>query len=366
MTTQNTLLVVDDDAGTRDVIEGLLFREGYQLEFAENGEQALAYLEHQLPDLILLDVMMPGVDGFIVCQRLKANEKWRHIPVILVTALGDKEDLARGLEAGADDFLHKPVNDIELRARVRSMLRIKKQYDELQNALSLREELAHMIVHDMRTPLAAIFGFSTLLQTKNTLPPQDLEHISKIYNHAQRLNSFLDDMLMVAKMEEAGQLLLNKTLVDVNQLIEQVEESHQVVAQLKDIKLEIRLPSISQQVHLDSNLFGRMLDNLISNAIKFSPSHSVITVQLDYPSRGEEDGTGKPQLCLQVIDQGPGIPMEHRHRIFNKFEVITQRQQDTSQMGLGLAFCKLVVEAHQGRIFVEANEPAGSIFRVEI
>jgi two-component system, sensor histidine kinase and response regulator len=365
MERQSTVLIVDDDTMARDVIEGLLFREGYQLDFAESGQQALAYLEKQLPDLILLDVMMPEMDGFTLCERLKASEQWRHIPIILVTALGSKEDLARGFEAGADDFLHKPVEDVELRARVRAMLRIKRQYDELQEAMRLREELAHLIVHDMRTPLSAIIGFSTLLQVKATLSPEELEDVDKIHTQAQRLNSFLNDMLMVAKMETAGHFTLNKVSVDLNQLVEQVEQSQEIVARLKKITLISRLPLETRQVWLDDNLFHRLLDNLISNALKFSPPESTVIVQLEYLAE-EQDLAARPQFRLQVIDQGPGIPEEDRQRIFDKFEVVALKQRNITQVGLGLTFCKMAVEAHQGCIFVEANEPVGSIFTVEI
>ena len=119
------ILVVDDESSARNTLEAFLFGEGYDLAFAASGPEALARLDELVPDLILLDVMMPGMDGFKVCQRLKTDKRWRHIPIILVTVLDSKEDLARGLDAGADDFLSKPVNGLELRARVRSMLRIK-------------------------------------------------------------------------------------------------------------------------------------------------------------------------------------------------------------------------------------------------
>ena len=365
MERQNIVLIVDDDAMARDVIEGLLFKEGYQLDFAESSKQALAYLEKQLPDLILLDVMMPEMDGFALCECLRASEKWRHIPIILVTALGSKEDLARGLEAGADDFIHKPVEDVELRARVRAMLRIKKQYDKLQEAMELREELAHMIVHDMRTPLNVIMGFSTLLQMKNIIPPEDLGDLDRIYIEAQRLNSFLNDLLLVAKMESAGHLSLNKIPVDLNQLVEQVERSQETVARLRKIRLMSKLPLETRQVWLDINVFHRVLDNLISNALKFSPPQSTVLVQLEYLAEAQELTT-QPQFRLQVIDQGPGIPEEDRRRIFNKFEVLALKEGNIPQIGLGLTFCKMAVDAHQGSIFVEANEPVGSVFTVEI
>lgn len=143
------ILIVDDEHITRHTLEALLQQEGYDLTFCDNGQDALNQLDELAPDVILLDVMMPNLNGFEVCRLIKANEDWRHIPVILVTALASKKDLARGIDAGADDFLSKPVSGLELGARVRSMLRIKAQYDQLQEqrrnlekTLHLREELA--------------------------------------------------------------------------------------------------------------------------------------------------------------------------------------------------------------------------------
>ena len=132
MVTAPSILIVDDNPTGQQIIRGMLFEQNYELNFASNGQEALQQVAHLKPDLLLLDVMMPGLDGYEVCQRLKANEEWQHIPVILVTALNSKEDLAHGLDVGADDFVSKPVNGLELRARIRSMLRIKKQYDKLK------------------------------------------------------------------------------------------------------------------------------------------------------------------------------------------------------------------------------------------
>lgn len=366
MEQKSTILIVDDEAFARSIIEGFLYREGYNLMFAENGTEILALLQQQPPDAILLDVMMPGMDGFSICRRLKSDERWQHIPIILVTALGGKEDLVRGFEAGADDFLAKPVSELELRVRVRSMLRIKKQYDALQAALQLREDLAHMIVHDMRTPLTAILGYIGLLKVKNTLPPEALDDINKVDGHARRLSSFLNDILIVAKMEKAGQLIVNPSLVDVNQLVQQVVEAHHITAQLKKTNLILNLPAETKNLMLDTNLFHRVLDNLISNAIKFSPPGKVVTVKVEYLEPAAESAQAAPRLRLKVQDEGPGIPAEHRDRIFEKFEVVSLKRDQASQVGLGLVFCKLVVEAHGGCIYMEDNEPAGSTFTIEV
>jgi signal transduction histidine kinase len=360
-----SVLVVDDEAMARDVIEGLLFIENYTLNFAANGAEALACLEKLSPDVILLDVMMPGMSGFEVCQRLKMDKRWQHIPVILVTALGSKEDMLRGFEAGANDFLTKPVSEAELRARVRSMIQLKQQYDQLEANLRLREDLAHMIVHDVRSPLTAILGYSELLLIKSNNAPEYLAEVKQIRTQASRLDSYLNDLLIQAKME-AGQPLLNRSLVELNELIQQVEQTYKIIAESKRVKLIAETPVKSQQVLLDVNLFRRMLDNLVSNALKFAPAGSTVTLKLEYLENGDILPSQASRLRIQVLDQGPGIAPEHRQRIFDKFEIVTLKRSGTPQIGLGLAFCKMVAEAHGGRIFVEANQPVGSIFTVEL
>ncbi|KPK04064.1 MAG: hypothetical protein AMJ56_18105 [Anaerolineae bacterium SG8_19] len=363
MIKQSTILIVDDESVARDILEGFLFREGYDLVFAADGAEALASVEKSPPDAILLDVMLPGMDGFEICRRLKGDRRWRHIPIILVTALGGKEDLIRGLDAGADDFLRKPVNDLELRARVRSLLRIKQQYDELQAALMMREDLAHMIVHDMRTPLSAIIGYSELLLLQSSMPPEYAGTMDKIHTQARRLNSFMNDMLMVAKME-ADQLVLNPIPVDIALLLRGVKESHEVIARSKRIEFDLDLPMEQQLVAVDNTLFQRVLDNLVTNALKYSPAYSTITLKLEYPESASTFDRAF-QFRFQILDQGAGIAEEDRERIFNKYEIATLKQRG-SQVGLGLAFCKMVVDAHRGRIWVEANQPEGSVFVVEI
>jgi signal transduction histidine kinase len=359
---KSLILIVDDEPSARDILEGFLHSEGYDLAARPNGPAALAYLEQVAPDLILLDVMMPGMDGFTLCRKIKADRRWRHIPVIIVTALGSKSDLVRGFEAGADDFLSKPVDDLELKARVRSMLRIKRQYDELQEALQLREDLARMIVHDMRTPLTTILGFSELLLARSNLPAPFPDYVSSISVQARRLESFLNDMLLTAKME-AGQPVLVKRLVDLNELVQVVEQSHAVVARSKQIQLALDLPPTAPKIVVDKSLFHRVLDNLIANAAKYSPANSAITVRVRYPAQAV---AGQPQAIVQVVDEGPGISPADRERIFDKFEIVVMKHKGASQVGLGLAFCKTVVEAHNGRIYVTANQPVGSIFTVEI
>ena len=357
------ILIVDDEPIGRETLGEMVMSEDYQLFYASNGFDALAMAAEVALDLILLDVMMPGLNGFEVCRKLKADPMQRHVPVILVTALDDRSDLVRGIDAGADDFLHKPVNSMELRARVRSMLRIKSQYDALQETLYLREKLANMIVHDMRTPLAAILALSELAQLEATDPVQMQEDLETIYSHALRLNIFVNDMLMLAKMR-AGELVLNRSMVDIEALVDLVKQSHLVMARLKRIDIAVHWPVLdASEVFIDEALFQRVLDNLLSNALKFSPPGSEVIVQV---SMSDVPSTGENQLKMSVIDRGPGIPPEFRETVFDQYTIVDIKQKDISQIGLGLAFCKMVVEAHGGRIYTESNKPHGAIFTIEL
>lgn len=359
------ILVVDDEPSARYTLETLLFREGYDLTFAVSGYDALVRLGQLMPDVILLDVMMPGIDGFEVCRRIKADKRWQHIPVILVTALDTKDDIIRGLDAGADEFLSKPVNGPELRARVRSMLRIKKQFDELEATVHLREGLSHMIVHDMRSPLAVILMNACIVKAIVT-EPEYSERLDTIERETRRLDSFLNDMLMQAKMQE-NRLILNRSPVDVVQMVQMVREAYDAVARSAGICLVTELPQRKcQPMSLDASLFRRVLDNLLSNALKFSPPGSTVTIRVGYSEIEIEGRPSRPQMRIQVLDEGPGIAQEHRDRIFDRFEIVSLKEKGVPQVGLGLALCKLAVEAHGGRVFVGANEPQGSVFTVEI
>jgi DNA-binding response OmpR family regulator len=144
------ILVVDDEPSNFDVIETFLFEQDYQLHYASSGKYALESLDSLQPDLILLDVMMPEIDGIEVCRRLKAMPQWANVPIIMVTALSSKEDLAKCLNAGADDFIGKPVNSFELRARVQSMLRIKRQYDEIKGLSNLQTRTIDLLQNSLQ------------------------------------------------------------------------------------------------------------------------------------------------------------------------------------------------------------------------
>jgi signal transduction histidine kinase len=356
------VLIVDDDPGARDTFEALLVAEPVRLSFAKTGPEALDRVAEAPPDLVLLDVMMPGMDGFEVCRNLKENPEWAPIPVILVTALESRRDLETGFQAGADEFLSKPVRGGELRVRTRSMLRIKRLYDQLLDTLRLREELAHMIVHDMKSPVSVIMGMSEFLSVKlsGDLSPEAVNGLEKIREQGGRLNNYLTDMLMLAKME-SGSPILNRAPVDVGELLRSAAAHGRSMAMGRDVEVRAELPAESRILSLDRNLMHRVFDNLIGNALKFSPDAGRVVIEAGFPETA--DGAA---LEVRVRDDGPGVPPEHRERIFEKYEVADMKRRGIPQYGLGLVFCKMVVQGHGGRIFVEANQPRGAVFVVRL
>jgi len=356
MKMQPQILVIDDETDNFDVIDNLLETENYQLNYARSGEKAFDLLESFHPDVILLDVMMPDMSGIQFCQKFKSRLKWAHIPVIMVTALSTKEELSQCLNAGADDFISKPVSGTELRARVRSMLRIKQHYDHVQTLLELREDMVNMMVHDLRNPLASILLATDLLKQKAVSINEQQEKIERIAIAGQQLQSMIDTLLIMAKLE-SGKLILQRTEVDLCALCTSVISDFEAICAQKQVTLISQLPTPGGCVWIDAAIFRRVIDNLLSNAVKFTPSGQSIILQAMYLEEGGAE--------IQVMDSGPGVSESLQHCIFEKYEIGTFKE-GIAQIGLGLAFCKLAIAAHAGQITVKNNLPKGAIFTIVI
>lgn len=350
-----TIFVVDDQPENFSVIEILLFEEDYTLKFLDGGQALLTALQYQQPDLILLDIMMPEPDGFQICQRLKANPLWCQIPIIAVTALSDQSDLEACLRAGADDFISKPVKGTELRARVRSMLRIKQQYDRLQGLVELQDDLSHMMVHDLRSPLTSIAMSGAVLERVCSEERQQ-KQVKRISASIQRLQCMIDSVLMLSKLR-SEQLTLQPQTSKLSTIAHDAIEDLRLFAEQRVLTIQTDFPSIETRLKVDVLLIRRVIDNLLSNAIKFSPPETTVLLRIDFP----EDNRAR----LQIFDQGPGVSETLRNRIFQKFETDLS-MSGVKQTGLGLAFCKMAIEAHGGRVSVASNEPQGSVFAMEL
>jgi two-component system sensor histidine kinase/response regulator len=358
-----SILIVDDEPDVFDVLEGILFTQGYQLRYAANGLDALKFLKNNIPDLIILDLMMPDMDGMEVCRHIKENSAFKHIPIIMVTALSSKSVLADCMEAGADDFMSKPVNALEVRARVRSMLRLKQQHDELEKSnkaleqlLQIREDMAYSIVHDLRNPLAGILLASAVLQ-RTPLTEKQAQKVNQIVACQQRLQSLTDSLLLMAKLE-SGNLIPKLELLDISKIVQDTLAEFELQANSRKITIISQFPPAEVLIPVDEDLIQRVLENLLNNALKFSPEKSLITIQVEYDT---ERKTAK----IRVIDQGKGVKDELKETILKRYE-IGERFENVNQTGLGLAFCKMAIDAHAGDLLIEDNHPSGSIFTIEL
>ncbi len=239
---------------------------------------------------------------------------------------------------------------------------LSEKNKRLADALELRKNLSHMIVHDIRNPLFTISGAIEILLFKNE---DRNENTCKVYNRilgqTERINALLEDMLVLAK-SEAGKLVLQTIPTNITELILQAKTQSETAAELADIKIMTDLPAESKEFELDPDLLIRVLDNLILNSIKFSPRSSKIVLSLEYPSSEESDSRAR----IKVIDEGVGVDPEMKKSIFEPFTTADRKPMGGKQIGLGLAFCKMVAEAHNGRIYIEDNHSRGSVFIVEI
>ena len=368
----STILCVDDIEANLELLESILVSRGYTVVTAAGGQDALSKLKSQPIDLVLLDVMMPGMNGFDVCRQIKGDQKLRNIPVILITALSAREDRIRGIEAGAEEFLSKPLDQTEALARIRMLLKVKEfdddrrraeealqlSNDRLREVEALRDSLVDMVVHDLRNPLTAIVNFAHFLETADGehLSEKGRGYVGYIIKSADVLTEMCSSMLDVSKME-SGQLQLKPTTCDLGAI------AREVVSRMDALKGEcqiaLTLPEQPVLVRGEAQLLSRLLQNLVGNALKFVPG---ATGRVDV---GLEQ-VGERVRCT-IRDNGPGIPPEHQEKVFDKFWQGEARQQGVKySSGLGLTFCKMVVEAHGGRIGVESAAGTGSVFWFEL
>jgi two-component system sensor histidine kinase/response regulator len=368
------ILVADDIPANVELLLDQLNSLGYDTITAVDGPSAVAAAFEQHPDLCILDVSMPagdlGVDdrstGFEVCRRIKRDPRTARIPVIFVTALNDTSDRVRGIEAGGDDFLTKPHNRLVLGARVRSLLKLKAATDALEDSLRklrelerVRDDLMKMIVHDLKTPLTSVLATLEMLSDGDfgqVTTPQKVA-IGDVESKSEDLLALIDDILEVARIEETNITLALAPMAPGALLAELVHEwGHRF--QQEKTTVSVSVADDAPVFTGDKGLIKRVFSNLIQNAV----THSSSPVQLELNARRAGHG-----VLFTVSDNGPGIPPEYHEVIFRKFgQVEMPRTPRTRSSGLGLTFCKLVVERHRGRIWVKSAEGKGSSFYIEL
>ena len=354
------VLVVDDQDPNRLLLRDLLEAQGHEVIEAIDGSEALQQVATTAPDVVLLDIGMPGMDGFEVCRRIKSEPTTASIPVLLVTALSQRDQRLLGIGAGANDYITKPIDKSDLTLRVRNAVRmhqlyveVEHQYQRLERLERLRDSLVHMIVHDLRSPLAGIRAYLDLLKLDGAgrLDQEMTQSIDDARKVAVEMTEMVSDLLDVSRLE-AGKMPLEPALTDVGVIATDAVTG--IGAAARRVSLQIDQPSERLRAMVDPSVIRRVVANLVGNAIKYTPSTGRVRVSV-------QGGEGK--VRVSVNDSGPGIPPEFHEKIFEKFgQVEAARHGAKHSSGLGLTFCKFAVEAHGGTIGVESVVGQGSTF----
>ncbi|MDM8529189.1 hybrid sensor histidine kinase/response regulator [Anaerolineales bacterium HSG24] len=366
------ILIVDDNPTNLGVLVDYL--EAYDLEIvtAMDGLEALEIVEEEAPDLILLDVMMPKLDGFETCQRLKANPVTQDIPVIFMTALASEDDKVKGFESGAVDYVTKPVQQREVLARVTTHLsiqaqakqlqaqaeKLQTQADELKAANDSKDKFFSIVAHDLKGPFMPLLGHLEIMhETAETLPPAQIKQISGFsYRVAKRVFDLLEDLLTWARME-MGRIKYDPISLDLVNILNQNVRLFLDNARNKDITLH-NLLQAKIWVQADENMLNTIVRNLINNALKFTLQNGRVTVSAHFHEPSVEF------VEIWVTDTGVGLNVDNIAKLFRIDQhYTTTGTNKESGTGLGLLLCHEMVTKHGGQIWMESEEGIGSIVK---
>lgn len=373
------ILIVDDHLENLQILFSMLTDYGYEVRRTINGQQALNVAMFEPPDLILLDILMPEMDGYEVCRQLKSEKSTANIPVIFLTALDDELDKLKAFEVGGVDYITKPFHIKEVIARIENQLTIQRQRraiaqqnqqlkvqnlrleelnaelvklnTKLEQSNQDLEQFAYIASHDLRSPLQTILGFTQILKQKylDALDDKGKHYLDRIINGAYRMNKLITALLEYSRI---GNKNLEFKPVDGNSIIDQVLESLQSeIEQSSAVILRDRLPTL----HGNEVQIGQLFQNLIGNAIKYRHHHVKPQIKITVEQRINFE------YLIGIHDNGIGIPSEDFQRIFQVFQRL-EHSEEYSGTGIGLAVCQKIVDNHGGRIWVESEENQGTSF----
>lgn len=361
----STVLIVDDIPENLQLLGNVLLSQGLDVGFAVNGMQALEAVEYNKPDLILLDIMMPGMDGFEVCRRLKANPNTAEIPIIFLTAKTQTEDIVSAFDMGAVDYVTKPFNPSELVVRVFTHLEIKKsrnliqkQNEKLQELNASKDKFFSIISHDLRGPFTGLLGLTSLiLQDKDSFEFDEvIDLIVKLDQSLKKQYSLIENLLQWAKIQ-TNRIEINNDKFNLKNLITEAKMILRNNSEEKKIRIVNQVPD-DYTCLADRFMHQSIINNLLTNAIKFSHQNSEIHI-----SAIEQD----KQIILKIQDFGVGIKPENLAKLFKIDQHLTTLGTNNEKgTGLGLILVKEMIERNQGTISVQSELNQGSVFSVTI
>jgi two-component system sensor histidine kinase/response regulator len=365
---RGVILIVDDMPMNLNVLMGFLENTGYKVLVAVDGESAIEQAEYAQPDIILLDVRMPGIDGFETCRRLKASELTGNIPVIFMTALSDVTDKVHGFEVGAVDYITKPLQQEEVVARVNTHLTVHRQKEQIrrlmdqdriqyENLSYMKDQLLSTASHELKNPLASIMLSIDIL--RRTLPHEDLkalERLNLIQDSAHYMRDLISNLLDIARLETQAQL--QKVDVSIRKLIEKGMSHQSTFASENGIALVGKMPDYDTVINCEPFQIDQVIQNLLSNAIKYTPSGRKVEVKTE---------TDEHNVYIEVQDEGIGIPEPDLPFIFDKFyRVRSAEHRSIGGTGLGLSIVREIISQHEGEISVDSNPGGGTTFRFSL
>ncbi len=371
---------MDDNPKNLQILSAVLYKEGHtivfasngKIVFASNGKQAIEIAQNQSPDLILLDINLPDIDGFDVCRKLKNNPLTKDIPIIFITGRIETEDIVLGFRVGAVDYITKPFNIVELLSRVNTHLNLKRSRDEviryskelektqaeLKQALAQRDKFFSIIAHDLRGPFTGFIGLSELLvDAYDSLERDDIQQIANSMNSAaKKLFEFLENLLEWSRSQIGG-LQYNPTIIDVNDLFDRVSSLFKNNANNKNIEF-VKEVQDKMFIWADNYQTNTIIRNLVSNAIKFSfPNSKIILGARDLGDFVE----------IYVKDFGTGLSDEAKDKVFRiEAKYTTPGTQNEPGTGLGLVLCKELAEKQNGALYFETELNKGTTFFVNL
>ncbi len=368
-----TILVVDDDSAQRLMVRESLEQVGFTIVEARDGAEALSVAERARPDLVLLDVMMPVLDGFATCARLRCHEQFMHLPIVMVTGLEDIGSIEKAYEAGATSFLTKPINWALLDYHIKYVLRANLIEQEMREAKSRAEEAAEaaqagnrakseflaVVSHELRTPLTSIFGSLRLLRggAAGDIPDCAKKMIDIACRNSDRLILLINDILDIEKIE-SGHMELKPERLEITDLVRSAIDANRGFAETRGLTLQLVEALAGVRIEGDGNRLMQVLTNLLSNAIKFSPHDQ--KVEIAVRRRGSA-------VRVSVRDHGPGIAEEFHGAVFDKFtQFDSSDSRGNGGSGLGLSICKAIVELHGGKIGFDSEMGKGTTFYFDL
>lgn len=355
LATDARILVVDDVPEIVSLIGSHLSREGYQVSTANSGEDALKMAARNPPDLILLDVNMPGLGGIETCRWLKKFKTTDDIPIIFVTAKTDTKDLLAGFQAGAVDYITKPINQEEVCIRVKNQLLLRKLVLHLQELNNQKNRFLGTVAHDLRNPLAGIKGYVEYIIEDDLAKSEEVQECMQlIYTSCNSMLKQVSNLLDITTIE-SGKLTLDVALASIEDLIHERVRLNRYSAEKKQISIQTSLEA-TPLIPIDQVRIGQVLDNFISNAVKFSAKGTQVFIAL------EHDVT---YVRVSIKDEGPGIAPDEQSALFGEYSKLSAKPTGGEKStGLGLAIVKKIIDTHNGKIEMESKIGIGTTFRI--